>query len=408
MKKTKSIIKLLSLSTLGMSIFTACSSGTTTSNPPVQIPISIGAGLNGDGINTMYVSITLCTNSAGTNCQTIDNIILDTGSFGLKINKSALPESFVLQMPRVTTTDDQMVYACNTFGSGYVFAEEHYGILKLANTMTNNVIVQIIENSPSAEIPDDCIAKGPFDDFANFGANGIIGVNPAIGLDNSSILLYKKDINGNYVALSSGESAIVPMLNKNPLPNLSSNNNGFVISIPPVTQNTNTNVSGTMILGVNTSSMNQVTNKTNLVVASESDLSSVCNSACFYSKINNPESTIPAVFDSGTNSWVFMNDELQSSACSYGYCPESPFTWVSSVYSYDFAANESYVITGVITKDETNPSGDTVSFSVMPGWGYYNYNNETLYGSPFFFGKNVYVIFPSNKNKNPIWGFESY
>lgn len=405
MKKIKTIIKLLPLSVLGVTTFTACSNGTIT-NPPVQIPISIGSGLNGDGINTMYVSIILCTNNAGTNCQTIDNIILDTGSFGLKINKSALAESFVLQMPRVITSDDKMVYACNTFGSGYVFAEEHYGVLKLDNTMTDDVIVQVIENSPTAEIPDSCIAKGPFDNFESFGANGILGVNPAISLNNSSILLYKKNVNGIYEALSLDDESRVPILNNNPLPNLSNNNNGFVISIPPVTQNTNTNVSGTMILGVNTSSMNQVTDKTNLVVASEADLSSVCNSACFYSQITNPESTIPAVFDSGTNGWVFMNDDLRQ--CSYGFCPDTPFTWVSTVYSYDFAANESYQVTGVITKDENNPSGETVSFSVMPGWGYYNRSNETLYGSPFFFGKNVYVIFPSNKNKNPIWGFESY
>jgi hypothetical protein len=31
-----------------------------------------------------------------------------------------------------------------------------------------------------------------------------------------------------------------------------------------------------------------------------------------------------------------------------------------------------------------------------------------MMGSPFFFGKNVYVIFPTKTNQNPSWGFESY
>ena len=130
-------------------VIASCSSGSSnnTSSTPNQVPISIGSGLNGDGINTMYISLTMCSNSSGTNCQTVDNIILDTGSFGVKINKSALPESFVLSLPRVTTNAGNEVYACNTFGSGYVLADEHYAALNLAGTMTNDVVVQIIENS---------------------------------------------------------------------------------------------------------------------------------------------------------------------------------------------------------------------------------------------------------------------
>lgn len=385
---------------------TACNNGSSSSatNAP-SVPISIGSGMNGYGINTMYVSITLCRDQSGTSCQTIDNIILDTGSFGLKINKSALPESFIETLPRVTTNDDQMVYACNTFGSGYVFASEHYASLHLANDYTNNVVVQIIENAPTDEIPNSCVAKGPFDNFENFGANGIIGVNPALTLSNSSILLYRKDVNGIYQALSESETSSVPILNQNPLPSLQHNNNGFVIAIPPTLQNTNTNIAGKLILGVNTGGNNLITKKTNLIVASESSLSTVCNSGCFYSKIENPESTIPAVFDSGTNSWVFISNNIP--ICSYGYCPESPFVWNSWVFSYNFAANESYQVTGIITKDEES-GGEDLSFSVMPGWGYENTNNETLYGSPFFFGKNVYIVFPSKKSSSPIWGFESY
>jgi hypothetical protein len=400
------------LFSLGITIFTmigisSCNNGSSTSTvaKPNEVPISIGSGMNGYGINTMYVSITLCKDQTGTNCQTIDNIILDTGSFGLKINKSALPESFIASLTRVKTTNDETVYACNTFGSGYVFASEHYAVLQLAGDYSDNVIVQIIENSPTAEIPDSCLAKGPFDNFEDFGANGIIGVNPALTLSNNTILLYRKDTNGIYVALTESEANSVPILNQNPLTSLHYNNNGFVIQIPPTLTNTNTNIHGNLVLGINTNVNNMITKNTNLIVASESSLSTVCNSGCFYSKIENPESTIPAVFDSGTNSWVFISNNIP--LCSYGYCPESPFVWNSWVFSYDFAPNESYQVTAIITKDEES-AGQELSFSVMPGWGYENTNNETLYGSPFFFGKNVYIVFPSKQNSSPIWGFESY
>ena len=49
------------------------------------------------------------------------------------------------------------------------FASEHYAVLQLAGDYSDNVIVQIIENSPTAEIPDSCLAKGPFDNFEDFG-----------------------------------------------------------------------------------------------------------------------------------------------------------------------------------------------------------------------------------------------
>lgn len=386
-------------------LLTSCNN--VGSSKPINptIPISIGSGMNGDGINTMYISVTLCKDSTGVRCETIDNIILDTGSFGLKINRSALTESFITTLSKVKLNDDQMIYACNTFGSGYVFASEYYASLNLANSYTNNVVVQIIENSPTAEIPDSCLAKGPFDDFSNFGANGIIGVNPALTLANDSILMYKKNIKGIYESLTFAEESQIPILNQNPLTSFKNNNNGFVISIPQVIQNTNTNVIGEMVLGINTAQNNQLTNQTNIVKASESNLSTVCNSACFYSQINNPESTIPAVFDSGTNGWVFISNTIPQ--CIYGYCPDQPVIWSSMVYSYNFASNESYQVTAIITPDETY-DGQDLSFSVMPHWGYYNYNNETLYGSPFFFGKNVYVIFPIKTNQNPAWGFESY
>lgn len=108
------------LFSLGMTVFAmvgiySCSNGSSTSKvaKPNDVPISIGSGMNGYGINTMYVSITLCKDQSGTNCQTIDHIILDTGSFGLKINKSALPESFIADLSRIKTTADETVYACN-------------------------------------------------------------------------------------------------------------------------------------------------------------------------------------------------------------------------------------------------------------------------------------------------------
>src|SRR5512133_2572667 len=55
-------------------------------------PISVDPGLGGN-VNLAFASVTLCAPGSSSNCQTIDNITVDTGSSGLRILSSALSAS---------------------------------------------------------------------------------------------------------------------------------------------------------------------------------------------------------------------------------------------------------------------------------------------------------------------------
>src|SRR5580658_8491677 len=48
--------------------------------------------------NTAFVSVTLCAPGT-TNCQTIDHVLLDTGSVGLRIFQSVLSASLLSALP---------------------------------------------------------------------------------------------------------------------------------------------------------------------------------------------------------------------------------------------------------------------------------------------------------------------
>ena len=76
----------------------SCGGGSSPgSNPTVPVPagnnamaVSVDLGPNGNSVNRLYASVTLCEPGNANNCQTIERVIVDTGSTGLRLLASAL------------------------------------------------------------------------------------------------------------------------------------------------------------------------------------------------------------------------------------------------------------------------------------------------------------------------------
>jgi len=91
---------------------------TTTGN---VIPLVVDAGpvAGRPSINVGYVSVTVCTpGTSGTTaaCQTIDHVVLDTGSYGLRLLNSQLSSS--LNLPATTNFSGHAVGECLQFVIG--------------------------------------------------------------------------------------------------------------------------------------------------------------------------------------------------------------------------------------------------------------------------------------------------
>ena len=71
-------------------------------------------------VNAAFVSVTVCQKGNASNCQTIPNVILDTGSMGLRIFASAFNPSMrgILAADRQTTAAGKFLNQCMQFGSG--------------------------------------------------------------------------------------------------------------------------------------------------------------------------------------------------------------------------------------------------------------------------------------------------
>jgi len=119
----------------GSSSSSSSSSGGTT--PTVQTiatsgtnvaPISVNGGPPGiDYEDAAFASVTVCVPGTST-CQTVDNILVDTGSSGLRILSSAL----TLPLPQQTSGGNPVV-ECFPFVSGYTWGPVQTADVEMAS-----------------------------------------------------------------------------------------------------------------------------------------------------------------------------------------------------------------------------------------------------------------------------------
>ena len=114
--------------------------------------------------NIPTVSVTLCIPGT-TTCQTVDNILLDTGSVGLRISHAALS----LGLPPVSDGGSE-VDECYQFSSGSVFGPVVSADVVLGGEPAVTVDVQVSNDTlaPSSCTNISSVTSG--------GVNGILGI----------------------------------------------------------------------------------------------------------------------------------------------------------------------------------------------------------------------------------------
>ncbi|HSB74931.1 MAG TPA: DUF3443 family protein, partial [Terriglobales bacterium] len=91
------------------------SSGATPGNNPIANPtqnvqpLAVNAGPAGNYANGVFTSVTVCLPSNASDCQTINGVLVDTGSVGLRILASAL----TLPLPQQTNAAAAPIAECN-------------------------------------------------------------------------------------------------------------------------------------------------------------------------------------------------------------------------------------------------------------------------------------------------------
>ena len=336
--------------------------------------------------NKPCVSVTICTPGTST-CQTIYDILLDTGSIGLRVFKSVLGPG--ISLTQVTNGADSLAECIQ-----YMDGSAQWGPVQRAGVVLGNepaVLVPIQVIDPTfGTVPLSCVTQDQ--NPAAAGYNGILGLG--LFIEDCGAFCATHSINQTYYSCS-GSTCIgtsVPLLNQvqNPVALLPRDNNGVTLQLPAISSNGTSSVNGILVLGIGTQANNTPSGVTTYPTDQSGDFVTVYNNVSYNQSF----------IDSGSNGLFFPGSLPQ---CFGWFCPSS-------------ATNLSAVNKGV-----TGSPSATVSFQI----GNFNtlvlhtsnnvFNNIGAYsaggfdwGLPFFFGKNVTIGIegkPSILGTGPYWAY---
>lgn len=366
----------------------------TPSPTPIQaaknvLPVSVGNCGANTYVNEPCVSVTICTPGTN-NCQTIPNILLDTGSYGLRIFKS------VVNVPLTQITDNvgRQLAECAKFVIGADWGPVQIADVVLGQQGPARVPIQLID-AAFPGLPNDC--QNPDTSPQQAGFNGILGVG-----------LFTEDCgqtcvtnaNNRVYFLCAGitcAGTTVPILQQvsNPVSFMPADNNGVILQLPALPNNEAGSLTGSLILGIGT----QANNTMGGVTVFPADGNG-------YVRIQfNGQTYNTAFIDSGTNTIAFAGPAgltaCPSSSIANGFfCPASTTSYAATV----MGANG----TGISTVNFQVGNADTIlrtqGVTISNRLGS-SFPGAFDFGLPFFFGRSVHVAI---EGKNTPMGVGPY
>jgi Protein of unknown function (DUF3443) len=359
------------------------------------VPITVGPGPTGgnSAFNIPYASVTICTASAGS-CVTVDHVLVDTGSTGLRVMASVLQG--VTFTPQADPNNSANVMAeCLPFADGYAWGAVVSATVSIGGESANAVPVQIIDDngSFSPAVPSSCTTYGAsLDSVATFGANGVLGVG-----------LFSQDC-GNYCAQSSGSSdwyysctattcnaAIEPLARQitNPVELFATDNNGVIVQLPSISPSGALTASGYLVFGIGTESNNGIGTATVLTVNPETG---------DFTTVYGGHTLNGGFIDSGSNGLFFTDSTIPDCPSNVGaefYCPTS--TLDLSATDQGQNGNTSTVPFQVMSLSGRNTSNfaldDVAGTATNISWLGTDYFD---WGVPFFYGRTIYTAIESH------------
>ncbi len=355
-------------------------------NGPVEgnsMALAVGKGVAGDGANQPEVSVQIC--APGTNvCQTIDHVLIDTGSTGVRIASAALSPQLLAALPQETVSGSALG-SCEQFLDGYTWGSMRVADVTLGPKSASSQPLQIFGDTSIGYVPNDCSDNGTLTSEntpAEFGENGVIGVSAA--LQDCGTACVQQALSSSYYACAGGtcQSTTVPLAQQaqNLAAGFAQDNNGVVLSLPAIGATGAASVSGTLYFGVATQTNNAMTGATVL----QTDPNTF-NNVVTYEGALYPDSFI----DSGSN-FFFLNDVTipRCSSSNDFYCPSGTlYRTVSMASATGAALSESFSIANAQTLFNSYPSD--VAFNNIAGTGY---TGAIDFGLPFFFGRSIAVL----------------
>jgi hypothetical protein len=370
------------------------------SKPPVlnSLPVTVDAGPTpGDvAINHAYVAVKVCAHGSSTQCASIDHVLLDTGSWGLRLVGSVLAANS-LALAVETDASNRVIEECVTFGGGQTWGPVAVADVSLAGETAVNLPVQVLDDTgASAPPPANCGASGTLiNSVSGFNANGVLGVG-VFAQDCGAACVNAATALPLYYGCTSGSAGVCSAENvaldaqvTNPVVLFDADNNGVIVKLPNL-QNANgdTQVQGALVFGLNTQSNNTLPASGLMVLGTNSN-------GDFTATYNGGTVALPSWIDSGADAYDF--DDPTIPTVGSGSCPGTAFV------GYYCPASSPLPLFAVNTGVGVNNASSSVAFAVedprsfvagaaafidLAGGGG---SSTFIWGMPHFYGRPIYV-----------------
>ena len=368
----------------------------STSGQNVQ-PITVNGGPVPNFVyeNAAFTSVTLCAPGT-TTCQTIDGILVDTGSFGLRVLSSAV----TLSLPTLGT-GGSTVNDCVTFVDGsFVFGPVAQADVKLAGETASSISLQMIENPTAYSVPASCANGGTNDDtLSALGANGILGVgpepedcgpacDPSTGGASPPVPAY-------YACSTAAgcQPTFVSVAQQvtNPVVLFTTDNNGVIMELPSASGQ-EASSSGSLVFGIGTQSNNQLPSSTALFRLDNEDN---------FTTTLNGQAITGSFLDSGSNALFFPDSSIPTcSDLTFFFCPTSTVSLTATNTGTNGASNQVSFTVG----NADQMSGSDAVLPALAGPNSAGFD----WGLPFFYGRNVYTAIDGQSTPSgagPYWAY---
>ena len=375
----------------------------SVSNPSSFTPVTSGPNVltlqfGGTGICGKYgtvnqpcTSVTLCVPGT-TTCQVISDILVDTGSTGLRVFASAV----TLSLPAVTDASSNPLAECAQFGTGTDWGPLVKASVVLASETAVTTSIQLINKSFAT--PSTACAHADTTP-ATTGFNGILGV----GLFKHDCGTYCSGYAANQMYFScSGTtctSATVALTSQvqNPVSLLTTDNNGVIVELPEIASTGSSSVIGGLILGIGTQSNNQPLAEVAYSATTQGNFTTVFNGQTY----------TRSFIDSGSNG-LFFPATADTTVCGASstapgfYCPASTVSYSATDDAASGSAN--VVVNFQVGNASTLISSGNIVFNDLGG----AYSTLFDWGLPFFLGRRVFVGIETTSSSfgvGPYWAF---
>ena len=122
LERIASLAVILATTLLGACLGNHSSTPTSATPPPavvntMTVTVDSGPAAASGAINHAYVTVRVCAPGSTTACADVDHVLLDTGSWGLRLVRSVLAANTVT-LSGETDAHGNTVEECETFGGG--------------------------------------------------------------------------------------------------------------------------------------------------------------------------------------------------------------------------------------------------------------------------------------------------